>query len=312
MTIKPNHFVMGEECWYDIGEYKMRYLRMAARQPSGKPPLVLVHGLLAYSFSWRNNLEALSADRDVYAMDLLGFGYSDRPPRDAVSYSLTASARRLLDWLRDLGLRGVDLLGTSQGGGVAIVMAALNKEEDTGLISRLILVASINPWSKGGLRRTRVLGNPLGAAWFRVFAPMLNILSTMREMGLKRMYGDPSTITQETQEGYDAPLRMDGSVDYVLGLVRHWHADLRVLGRAIDAISGIPALLIWGSRDRVVPTISATELNKHLKYSELVLMDGIGHLPYEEAPAEFNRIVHEFLERKPESLPIKEPLSTRS
>ncbi len=299
MTRGPSHFVMGEECWFDFDGYLMRYLRMPARKPSGKPPLVLVHGLLGYTFSWRHNLEALSADRDVYAMDLLGFGYSDRPPRNQVSYSLTANAHRLLGWIHALGLRGVDLLGTSHGGGIAILMAALDKENGTGLISRLILVASINPWSKGGRRRIRLLGNPVGATAFRVVAPMFNLLSIIRDVGLNRMYGDPSKITQDTRTGYDAPLRMAGSVDYALAIVRGWHPDIRILSNAIDTISGMPALLLWGSKDIVVTSFSSLELKKHLKGSELVVLEGIGHLPYEEAPAGFNRIVREFLERKP-------------
>jgi len=286
---------MGSERWANIGGFRMRYLRLAAREPAGRPPLVLVHGLLGYSFSWRHNLEALSADRDVYAVDLLGIGFSDRPPRNAVSYNLRDTARRMVDWMHGLGLRGADLVGTSHGGGVAILMAALDQEEATGLISRLILVASINPWSKAGLRRTRVLAHPIGATVFRAVVPMFGIFTVAREIGLNRMYGDSSKITDEARRGYNAPIRQKGSVDYVLGIVRHWHADLRVLQEAIRQIIAIPALLIWGSKDIAVPVSSAHELKKHLKHSELVVLQGVGHLPYEESPEDFNRIVREFL-----------------
>ena len=66
-----------EECWMDLDGARMRYLRAG----SG-PPLILLHGLMGYSFSWRYTLPALAPYATAYAPDLLGAGFSDRPSRD--------------------------------------------------------------------------------------------------------------------------------------------------------------------------------------------------------------------------------------
>jgi hypothetical protein len=68
-----------------------------------------------------------------------------------------------------------------------------------------------------------------------------------------------------------------------------------VVEQSLSAISDLPTLLLWGSRDKAVFPSSIHQLQSHLKNSALILMRGVGHLPYEEVPDEFNRIVCDFL-----------------
>jgi pimeloyl-ACP methyl ester carboxylesterase len=70
---------------------------------------------------------------------------------------------------------------------------------------------------------------------------------------------------------------------------------MRKLEMALPTIAGIPALLIWGSRDRVIPLSSTPPLQRQFNNATLVVIEGAGHLPYEEMPEEFNRSVLEFL-----------------
>src|ERR1700733_4456924 len=130
-----------EECWMDLDGARMRYLRAG----SG-PPLVLLHGLLGYSFSWRFALPVLAQKAMVYALDMPGAGLSDRPPN--ANGSLCAHAERLLRFLDAMGIASCDLLGTSHGGAVAMMTAALAPER----VRSLILVAPVNPWSAHGRR----------------------------------------------------------------------------------------------------------------------------------------------------------------
>ncbi|HWR35520.1 MAG TPA: alpha/beta fold hydrolase [Clostridia bacterium] len=290
-------FVVGEERWASIGEFRMRYLFQCAQNlATAGPPIVLIHGLLGYSFSWRFNIEALSERASVYAVDLLGIGFSERPPRGALSFSLGETARRLLRWMREEGLHGVDLVGTSHGGGLVMMMAAIDAEERGGIIGRLVLVAPMNPWSRVGLRRTRLLGHPVGAFCFRTIVPAIGIFSVARGLMLERMYADPAKVTRATRQGYDAPIRTPGTVDYVLDIVKHWHGDLAKL-KEKAAIILAPTLLVWGDQDSAVPVTSAAKLKLHMRDAELVVMPGVGHLPYEEAPEEFNRILIDWLSR---------------
>lgn len=278
----------------------MRYLRLgpATKLHSPRPPLVLIHGLLGYSFSWRHNFEVLAQERETYAVDLLGIGYSERPRRGRVDFGLHATAERLLEWLRALGLRDADLLGTSHGGAVAMMMAALEREHGTGTaIGRLVLVAPANPWSRLGARRIAFLGSKL-AGWI-AWLPMPRFdlgLRAARSAALSRMYGDPSKITAETLDGYSQMADLPGTIEYALEVVRSWKQDMRELKSRFPVLAEVPALLLWGSLDRAVAPESAHELAARLRNSRLINMKGIGHMPYEEAPDEFNRLVLDFLD----------------
>ncbi|HLK34108.1 MAG TPA: alpha/beta fold hydrolase, partial [Terriglobales bacterium] len=107
--------------------------------------------------------------------------------------------------------------------------------------------------------------------------------------------GDPRRIPPGTLAGYAAPLAIRGAFEYPLTIVRGWREDMQNLAAALPRIAGIPTLLIWGSRDRVIPVASATRLQQQFRDCKLIVLQGAGHLPYEELPEEFNRAVLEFL-----------------
>jgi len=265
----------------------MRYLRAG----SG-PPLVLIHGLLGYSFSWRFNWQVLAKEFTVYAVDLLGIGYSDRPKVGTVAYDLCSTADRMLDWMESVGIRNAVLVGTSHGGGLSLVMAARDRQRGRGLIGKLVSVAGVNPWTPVGHLRAKIFGHPVGSAVFKMLAPMLGIA---RLAMLERMYGDNSRITQETLAGYRKHLELPRSLDYGIAIARNWQSDLACLPEAVEQVGDLPTLLIWGKKDKVVPLVGGQELKRHLKNAQIELMDRSGHLPYEEYPEEFNHILLRFL-----------------
>jgi pimeloyl-ACP methyl ester carboxylesterase len=130
-----------EECWMDVDGGRMRYLRAGAG-----PALILVHGLLGYSFSWRYVMPALAAHATVYAPDMLGAGFSDRA--FDVDFSMRAVARRLVQFVEKLGIPEAtfDLLGTSHGGGVAMMAAVACMRGNSRIkVRKLVLVAPVNP-----------------------------------------------------------------------------------------------------------------------------------------------------------------------
>src|SRR5579863_35053 len=112
-----------EECWMDLDGSRMRYLRAGSGHP-----LILLHGLLGYSFSWRYAMPALAPYATLFAPDMLGAGFSGRP--SGIDHSMRGTARRVLQFAEKLGLSTFDLLGTSRGGAVAMCAAAecLNDE----------------------------------------------------------------------------------------------------------------------------------------------------------------------------------------
>jgi pimeloyl-ACP methyl ester carboxylesterase len=279
-----------EECWIDIDGARMRYLRTG----SG-PPLILVHGLLGYSFSWRYTMPALASYATVYAPDMMGAGFSDRPA--GVVHSMQGTARRLLRFISGLGISSFDLLGTSHGGAVAMMAAAecLSGNADLGpglRVRRLVLVAPVNPYSAHGRWLAPAVGSRFGSAVFRLGVRHVKWLFPYWHA---RMYCDRSRIPPGTLEGYMAQMAKPGLFEHALSIVRTWTKDLRELEATLPKLAGIPTLLMWGSRDSAVYVPSAVPLAKHFPNSRCIVFPGIGHLPYEECSEEFNHALIEFL-----------------
>jgi pimeloyl-ACP methyl ester carboxylesterase len=254
------------------------------------PPLLLIHGLLGYSFSWRFNLPELARIATVYALDLPGTGFSERiGPEEASQRALT---RKVMAFMKEVEITSTDLLGSSHGGAIAMQVAAAAPQHGIH-VRKLILVSPVNPWSRFGRLRIAALGSWLGA---KIFRPLSPLLLPLHGYFLRRMYADPKRIAPGTVEGYSRAILVPGTMDALLARVRHWKRDLADLERSLPAIARLPMLIIWGGADRAVDPASAQPLMKHLPLSRLQILPNAGHLPYEEQPAEFNFIVLQFLQ----------------
>ena len=277
-----------EECWMDLDGARLRYLRAG----SG-PPVLLLHGLLGYSFSWRYTIPALAPYATVYAPDMLGSGFSDRPP--GLDCRMRAVAERLLRFVEKLGLSRFDLVGTSHGGAVAM-MAAAQSLDSTAVgapkMGKLVLVAPVNPYSEHGRWLAPFLGGGLGSALFRFTASRATFLYGY---ALRRLYADPRRIPPGTLRGYMAPLAIPGLFNYGFSVARTWTEDMRELEALLPTLAKVSTLMIWGSDDAAVYATSGRALARHLRNSQLKVLPGVGHLPYEECPGDFNRLLIEFL-----------------
>lgn len=277
----PAHYSI-QDHWITLDGARMRFLR------DGRgPALVLVHGLLGYSFSWRYAIPVFAQRATVHAVDMLGVGFSDRPL--GLDCCLQANAERLLRFLDAAAIDSCDLLGTSHGGAVSMMAASLAPER----VRRLILVAPVNPWSLFGKPTAAFLSHPLVKPVFLAVAPWLEIIHGYL---LRRLYGDASRIRPGTLEGYSAQFRAPGAFRYGTSVLRTWAQDLQLLESALPRIANIPTLILWGSVDNAVDPGSASKLSQHFKDCHVRMFEGVGHLPYEEVPDDFNRAVMDFLE----------------
>lgn len=255
------------------------------------PALVLLHGLMGYSFCWRFNLEALARHTRVFALDLPGAGFSSREP--AAAGDVTSLAQHTLAFMQAMEIKSAVLLGSSHGGGVALVTAALGKERGIST-SAMILAAPVNPWSSQGTFLTRFGGTGAGA---RMVRSMAQYVGPLHGTIVKRLYADPQRVTPETVEGYSRAINLPGSIDALLGRVKDWKGDMAKIEQALPRVQEIPTLLVWGEKDGAVYLSSATELMKRLHHAELKVIADAGHLPFEEQPQEFNSVVSDFLKR---------------
>ena len=275
-----------EECWMDFDGARLRYLRAG----SG-PPIILLHGLMGYSFSWRYALPALAPFRTCYAPDMLGAGFSDRLNID---HSMRATALRVLRFAEGLRLDSFDLLGTSRGGAVAMAAAAECVRRGKPEIRSLILVAPVNPFSAHGRRLAPFCGTPLGSAIVRF---VLKRFPSCYPYWHGRMFADSSKIPADSLEGYKAPLVRPGLFEHGISIAGTWSSDLKELEALLPELESIPTLLMWGTDDPAVYFSSMERLARYFPNSAKVVFSGVGHLPYEECPEEFNRALISFLKR---------------
>ena len=243
-------------------------------------------------------MPALAPYATVYAIDNLGAGFSVAP-RD-LNCTVRAAAERVLQFADALGLREFDLLGTSHGGAVAMMAAAICADRDSeqeadrppSRLRRLILVAPVNPWSPRGRTLAPFVASPLGSTLFRHTIERWRLLDGL---WLRRLFGDTSKIPSDSLAGYRLPILQNDGFRYGASIVKTWLSDLADLESVLPKIRNYPTLLVWGKNDRAVSFASAEPLRKNFTNASLVAFEGVGHLPYEECPDEFNRALINFL-----------------
>lgn len=252
---------------------RLRYLTGGAGSP-----LILLHGIVASSFSFRLNFAELGGRFRLYVPDLRVVG------ADA---SLRSAAGRVNDLLDRAEIAQADILGSSHGGALAMELASTAPER----VRRMILVSPANPFAEQYNAIVRFYLSRVGGIFVR-FAPLLPAM--LWDYGVGRMYADRRRMPAGTGRGYRLPLRAPGITRHILQSLKTFREDIEGLRPKLASISTIPTLLVWGDRDSVVELASAHLLKAALG-TDMTVMPGLGHLPYEECPEEFNRVVLEYL-----------------
>ena len=266
--------------WTEIGGQQAHLERAG----SGAP-LLMLHGLLGGSFCWRFNIPVLATKRSIYAPDLPGMGLS--PASRGTDCGMRAQAERLKRFIESRDLDQIDVVASSWGGGLAMLLASGNER-----VRSLVLVAPVNPWSEFGRSRVRFCASRLGSLLVHAGLPLSR---KIHDVGVKRMYGDPLCIASGTLEGYSERLKRRGLASNLINTLRNWQADMAVLREAIPRVQA-PTLLVWGSLDGAVDPRSADSLMMSLRNCQVKFLPGIGHLPFEASPEVFNRLVLDFID----------------
>jgi len=265
-------------------------IREAAGSPHGGPAFLLVHGYGASSFTWRAIEPLLARYGRVVLADFVGFGDPDTPDR---AYGLPTLADHLLDVIVERDLAELTVIGHSLGGGIALALA-LRLLRGGSRLERLVIVSGAAfqqplPPFVFIAHRGRV-----AAAAFRMVNPEL-----LAGQVLRTIVYDPGCVTQERIDGYAHPLADPSVQRALLATARVIVPDeldgLTAQYRTLD----IPALLVWGRQDRVVPLWVGRKLADTLPRAELVVLERCGHLPMEERPRELEAAIIGFLERTP-------------
>ena len=242
-------------------------------------PLVLLHGFASSLDAWKKLRPSL-AGRRVIALDLKGFGWSDRPEGD---YSPEAQARLVFGLLDRLGVGQSDVVGHSWGASVALAMAMSKPKR----VDRLVLMSAwayadqlptFFVWARSGL------GEVLFSLFYRERV----------EDRLTLAFHDKSHISQALVDKTEEAINQPGTVAAALAAVRGQRYE--------EAEAKYPTvthktLLLWCREDLVTPVWVGERLNKTLPDSKLVVFGGCGHLPMVEATEDTGKALTEFLAR---------------
>jgi pimeloyl-ACP methyl ester carboxylesterase len=186
------------------------------------------------------------------------------------------------------GIAQADIVGTSHGGSVALMLASLYPER----VRSLVLHAPANPFSDVADPLIRFYRTALGR-WLAGRLPP--VTPSMQALALGRMYGDASRSRSGSVERYIASLRIPGTVSYLLRILDRWEMDMAALQAALPGVRRIPTLLLWGDRDRAVSLRSGERLLEYFDRASLLVIPGAGHLPHEEVPVAFAGAISSFL-----------------
>eukprot|EP00884_Botryococcus_braunii_P007381 jgi/Botrbrau1/16644/Bobra.0068s0061.1 len=288
----PNGALQGTWKW---NGHSIRYQRSGE---SG-PPLVLVHGFGGNADHWRKNLPALAAHCRVFAIDLLGYGYSDKPcPRVAPPnsiYTFETWAEQLLSFVDAFVGEPVFLICNSVGGIAGLEAAVRDHNRVRGVQLLNISLRMLHEKKQSPLMRPLVRGlqqtlrdTPLGEWFFSSVAQPQTVRSI-----LQQCYGDPETVTDDLVEVILKPGLQPGAARVFLDFISYSGGPLPE--ELLQSVS-CPVSILWGEAD----PWEKLEWGRALQgptVEEFIPLPGLGHCPHDEAPHRVNPLILKFVER---------------
>lgn len=267
-----------------VRDVTARKVRMRVIEAGAGSPLLLIHGFLVSHLEFDEIIGPLSEHHRVIAIDLPGFGESEKPPPTRYPYGIESFAHAVADVIAAMDLGRVSLLGHSMGGAVALTLAAEHPE----LVDKLVLVdALVYPFPldfKAKLPLLPVIGPFLfkqlyGRAMFRGYFRD-NVIAKGRPLPLERI--------DAYYDRFNTPAARESAYAVMRAIL-----DTRPVIARIPRITK-PTLVVWGREDALFRPALGQRLARAIPGARLELMD-TGHAPNEEQPEQLAALVSEFL-----------------
>jgi pimeloyl-ACP methyl ester carboxylesterase len=286
--------------------WQTRYTYLRAQSVESATPLLLVHGFGASIGHWRHNLTDLSQQRTVYAIDLLGFGASQKA---AETYHTALWVAQVYDFWQTFIRQPVILVGNSLGSSVGLAIAAAHPDMVAGLIminlpdfSLLQSPAWLQPVTRVlgvGLRPVIALAETLLTAP-PIFLPLFRLIRQPHLVRgwAKQAYASAHAVTDELVDILASPAYDQDAGNTLRHMVKtlvHTKPIGRYTARTVLPKLQLPMLLIWGQQDNCVPPKLAPLCVKLNPQIRLVAIDNAGHCPHDECPERVNRLILEWL-----------------
>ena len=252
-------------------------------------PIVFVHGIGAgsSSFMWRKNFDVLASNFQVYALDLLGFGFSDKPA--AAPYSAKLYVELLSDFIRDVVGPPANVVASSLGAAYAVQAA----EEHPELVNAMILnapagYATLNtrPGMAGAAFYGLLQSPVLGTSFYNVMASERSI----RDYAQRTLFYDYKRVTDRLVSNLYATSHQPGAQHVIAAFLSGYlNIDMSAAFSRLDQ----PVVLVWGKQDLNAPLTRAVELLELNPRARLEVFDFCRMMPEQEHPEKFNALVLE-------------------
>ena len=267
---------------------KVHYRDQGPESP--RRTLVLLHGTSASLHTWEGWAEALADEYRVVSLDLPGFGLTG-PFVEHDDYGMEAYVRFMKNALDALEVNQAVVAGNSFGGEVAWEMALALPERVRGLVL-------VNAAGYPGEAESMPLGFRLAS-----LPGMEHIMNRVLpreviESSVRNVYGDPDQVSEGLVDRYFQLTLRKGNRQ----ALRKRFAAPREHADTPERLAGIDqsTLVLWGDRDRLIPPENAQRFSEDIPAADMVMFEGLGHVPQEEDPEATVAALREFLEKLPD------------
>eukprot|EP00898_Chlorokybus_atmophyticus_P004949 jgi/Chlat1/5455/Chrsp36S05448 len=290
-----------QDLYWEWRGHRIRYQQLG--EDGDGPAIVCIHGFGGNCSHWRKNLPEFATIGRAYAIDLLGYGYSDKPsPRGAAGeqvvpnglYNFHTWSAQVLDFCREVAGGPAFLICNSVGGIVGLLAAVDEPEMVKGVfllnISLRMLHLQKQSWYTKPFVKAlqRVLRETsVGEMFFKQVATPRTV-----EKILKQAYADPSTVTPELVSLILEPGLLPGAVDVFLDFVSYSGGPLP---EELLAAVKRPVFIGWGEKDPWEPLALGKNFQQYKCVEEFVVLPKLGHCPMDEGPEVVNPLVKRFV-----------------
>jgi pimeloyl-ACP methyl ester carboxylesterase len=255
-----------------------------------RPALLLIHGFGSSLETWEPWVQQLQEDYRLLSLDLPNHGLTRIPP----GYRLdqTSFADVCAEFAALLGVEKYTAIGNSMGGHTAWQLALRHPDR----LQALVLIAA-GGWSDPNRSEKpplvfRILGNGYVAPLLADLDPKMLVRN-----GLEGAFADKSMVTNRMIDRYTDLALAPGRRQLIVSRPRNANPDARATQEKLAAIK-VPTLIMWGDKDIVVPVTGAQKFKDAIPGSSMIIYQGLGHVPYEEAAENTARDLKAFLDRE--------------
>ena len=279
--------------------WRIRYtfIRPDDAEANKAAPILLLHGFASSLEQWRHNLYPLSLQHPVYAIDLLGFGQSQKA---AALFGADFWAAQIHDFWRALIGRPMILLGHSLGALVALSATSTYSE----MVERLVMLAlpaarqeMLSGWmQKIAITMEQRFASPLLIRPLFYFMRQPKVIRSV----MKGLYTKPEKVDQPLVSMFTQPTQDRGAARTLCYLVRsRTNPDFSPITKELLSKVTVPTLMLWGKEDRVIPPTWGRKIAPMNSHVQLVELPGAGHFLYDEFPEQVNPIILDWIQQRP-------------